>query len=132
MAQELTPKEKLEAKEADSTRPGRSYLPDVDIREDEDALFILADVPGVKQERISVDLEDGVLTIRGDVSLEDYEGLSPVYTEYSVGNFIRRFNLPSGRFEIDGIEARVASGVLEVRIPKAKQARQRKIPIQAA
>lgn len=128
-AQELTPKDKLEAQEADSTRAGRAYLPDVDIREDEGSLWLWADVPGVKQDQISVDLNEGVLTIRGDVALEDYEGLSPVYTEYAVGNFIRRFTLPTGRFDIDGIRARVSAGVLEVEIPKAKQVGQRKIPI---
>jgi HSP20 family molecular chaperone IbpA len=128
--QELAPKEKQEIKEADQVRPGRSYMPDVDIREDDRALYLWADVPGVKQDRIHVDLDDGVLTIRGEVSVDDYEGLSPLYTEYNVGNFLRRFTLPSNaRYEIDGIAARVSNGVLQIEIPKSQQARQRRIPV---
>jgi HSP20 family protein len=131
--QEITPKQKQEINEADQTRPGRYYLPDVDIREDDDALWLWADMPGVKQENISVDLDEGVLTVRGEVSLEEYEGLDPVYTEYNVGNFVRRFTLPtSSRFDTDRIAARVSAGVLEVEIPKTEQARQRRIPVQAA
>jgi HSP20 family molecular chaperone IbpA len=131
--QELTPKEKQEVKEADQVRPGRSYLPDVDIREDEGALYLWADVPGVKQDAIHVDLDDGVLTICGEISVDDYEGLSPVYTEYNVGNFLRRFTLASNNvFDIDGITARVSNGVLEVVIPKSQKTRQRRIPVAAA
>jgi HSP20 family molecular chaperone IbpA len=131
--QELTPREKQEIKEADQVRPGRSYMPDVDIREDEKSLYLWADVPGVKQDSIHVDLDDGVLTIRGDVSIADYEGLSPIYTEYNVGNFLRRFTLPANsRFDIDAITARVSTGVLHVEIPKSQQARQRRIPVAAA
>ena len=53
-----------------------------------------------------------------------------MYTEYNVGNFLRRFTLPSNaRFDVDKITARVSNGVLEVAIPKSEQARQRRIPI---
>ena len=89
--QEITPKEKQEATEAPQTKAGRYYVPDVDIREDADALWLWADIPGVKQENIAVDVDQDILTLRGDVTLEDYEGLTPVYTEYNVGNFVRRF-----------------------------------------
>jgi HSP20 family molecular chaperone IbpA len=131
--QEITPKEKQEVTEAPETKAGRYYTPDVDIREDEQALWLWADMPGVKQDNISVDLDNGTLTVRGDVTLEEYEGLVPVYTEYNVGNFVRRFTLPSSsRLDVEGISARVANGVLEVRLPKTEQARQRRIPVKAA
>jgi HSP20 family protein len=128
--QELTTREKQEVQEADQVRPGRWYMPDVDIREDDAALHLRADVPGVRQDAVQVDLDDGVLTIRGEIALDEYEGLSPIYTEYNVGNFMRRFTLPSiGRYDIEGITARVANGVLIVEIPKSQQTRQRRIPI---
>ena len=131
--QELTPREKQELKEADQVRPGRTYMPDVDISEDDKALHLWADVPGVKQDDIHLDLDDGVLTIRGDISVAEYEGLSPVYTEYNVGNFLRRFTLPSNsRFDMDEIAARVSNGVLEVEIPKSEKARQRRIPVSSS
>ena len=133
-ANELPAKEKKEVAGQDQqTRPGRYFAPDVDIREDDGALWLWADIPGVKQESISVDLDDDTLTIRGDVNLEGYEGLSPVYTEYNVGNFIRRFTLPStSRFDIARISARLSAGVLTVEVPKSEQARQRRIPVRAA
>lgn len=131
--QELTPKEKQEVSEEPQTKPGRYYEPDVDIREDETSLWLWADIPGVKQENISVDLDNGTLTIRGDVALADYEGLTPVYTEYNVGHFIRRFTLASStRFDIERVSARVSDGVLTVEIPKAQHARQRRVPVTAA
>jgi HSP20 family protein len=130
---ELSPKTKQEVQETNQTKPGRYYSPDVDIREDEDSLWLWADVPGVRPGSISVDLENDTLTIQGDVDLADYEGLTPVYTEYNVGNFLRHFTLASSsRFDVEGITARVANGVLSVQIPKAKHARQRRIPVTVA
>jgi len=130
--QELTPKEKQEVADSQQTKPGRYYSPDVDIREDETSLWLWADVPGVKPGSMSVDFENDTLTIQGDVDLADYEGLTPVYTEYNVGNFLRRFSFASsGRFDVDAISARVANGVLTVQIPKAQHARQRRIPVNA-
>lgn len=130
---ELTPREKQEAEQANQTRPGRYYLPDVDIREDEQSLWLWADVPGVRQDRVTVDLDHDTLTIRGEIDLGDYEGLTPLYTEYDVGNFFRQFTLAAGsRFDVDAISARVANGVLTVEIPKAEHARQRRIPVTGA
>ena len=80
MTQELAPKEKREAQEPERTRPGRTYVPDVDIYEDEQALWLWADMPGVGQNRVDVEVHNGVLTIRGQVSLEEYEGLTPIFT----------------------------------------------------
>jgi len=131
--QELAPKEKQEITESQQTKPGRYYAPDVDIREDENSIWVWADIPGVKQESITVDLDHDTLTIRGDVALVDYEGLTPVYTEYNVGNFVRRFTLASSaRFDVESVSARVSDGVLTVEIPKAQHARQRRIPVGAA
>ena len=94
--QELTPKEKQELQEKEQTRPGRAFVPDVDIREDENALWLWADMPGVTQEQVEVELHDNVLRLEGRVSLQEYEGLKPVYTEYNVGNYLRRFTLTNG------------------------------------
>lgn len=128
--QELELKTKQEAQDREGTRPGRTYVPDVDIREDEHALCVWADMPGVAREHVSVDLKDDVLTIRGDVSLSEYEGLEPIYTEYNVGNFTRRFALANqGAFDVTAITARMTDGVLEVRIPKAEKVKPRRIDV---
>jgi HSP20 family protein len=129
--QELAAKEKQELQEREQhTRAGRTYVPDVDIREDDQALWLWADMPGVAQDRVNVELHDGVLTIEGDVSPQDYSGLSPVYTEYNVGNFVRRFTLPHAQhFDQDNVSARLVNGVLEVKLPKAEKAKPRRVPI---
>ncbi len=130
--QELTLKEKQELQEREQTRPGRTYVPDVDIREDEHALWLWADMPGVAQDQVEVELHDNVLRIEGRVSLADYDGLRPAYTEYNVGNYQRRFTLSAGeQFDREGIEARLQHGVLEVKLPKAERAKPRRIPVTA-
>jgi len=131
--QELTPKEKQEVQGNEQVRPGRYYVPEVDIAEDADGLWLWVDMPGVDPQRVSVELEDGVLTIQGDVALQPYEGLTPLYSEYRVGNFVRRFNLSrSYEYDPDRIEAKLNDGVLAVRIPKAEKAKPRRIEVKAA
>ena len=133
MANELTPKEKQELTDREQIRPGRTYVPDVDIREDEQALWLWADMPGVEQSSVEVELHDNVLRLEGQVSTKDYDGLSPIYTEYNVGNYLRRFTLASGeRFDRDNVSARLVNGVLEVRLPKAEKAKPRRIDIAVA
>jgi HSP20 family molecular chaperone IbpA len=129
-SQSVRTQPKREATEEHS-RPGRTYVPDVDICESPEAYRIWADLPGVDESSVDVHLEQGVLAISGRVSLEDYAGLDPVCTEHNIGNFDRRFRLSS---EIDpaGIRARMVEGVLELELPKASRARPRRIPIQGA
>ncbi len=129
---ELTPKEKQEVEERNRTRPGRAFVPDVDIREDEGGMTLWAEMPGVSQENVRVDIEENVLTIEGEVEAKQYEGLRPLYTEYNVGRFLRRFTLPSsGRFNRDGVTARMSQGVLEIRLPISEAAKPRKIQVNA-
>jgi HSP20 family protein len=128
--QELTPKEKQELQEREQTRPGRTFVPDVDIAEDEHALWLWADMPGVTPDQVEVELHDNVLRLEGRVSLEGYEGLVPVHIEYNVGNYLRRFTLSNSRqFDREQIGARLTNGVLEVKLPKVEAAKPRKIPV---
>jgi HSP20 family molecular chaperone IbpA len=85
-------------------------------------------MPGVDEKNIDIDLASGVLTIEGTVALEDYKELAPVYTEYNVGNYVRRFSISSD-VDLDAIKARMANGVLELELPKAEKARPRKISV---
>jgi len=129
---ELQPKEKQELQDREQTRPGRTYVPDVDIREDEHALWLWADMPGVEQDSVEVELHDNTLRLEGQVSLRDYEGLTPLYTEYNVGNYQRRFTLTNAQhFDAEQISARLVNGVLEVKLPKAERAKPRRIPVTA-
>jgi HSP20 family molecular chaperone IbpA len=126
--QELSVRNKQELKGEEHTRAGRAYLPDVDICETQDSLWLWADMPGVDEGSIEVKLADGVLSIEGRVSLQYYENLAPVYTEYNVGNYLRRFTVSSD-IAADHIKARMANGVLEVELPKAESAKPRRIPV---
>jgi HSP20 family protein len=126
--QELSVRNKQELKGEEHTRAGRTYLPDVDICETQDSLWLWADMPGADEGSIEVQLADGVLSIEGRVSLQDYEDLAPVYTEYNVGNYLRRFTVSSD-LDADRIKARMANGVLEVELPKAEHAKPRRISV---
>lgn len=113
---------------AEGTRPGRTYRPNVDIGETRDAVWMTVDLPGVDEKTVQVDLEDGVLTIQARVDAEEYRDLTPVYSEYNVGNFERTFRL-SSRIDSNAIQARIEHGVLHLTLPRAEAARPRSIAI---
>jgi HSP20 family protein len=126
--QERNVREKQETRD-EVTRAGRTYVPSVDIFETEDALHVWAEMPGVDEQSLNVHLADGVLTIEGQVDLKEYEELAPRYTEYNVGNYVRRFTL-SNDVDTDRIAARMKHGVLSIDIPKAERAKPRRIQVQ--
>jgi HSP20 family protein len=90
--QEIVTKEKQQVQGTEQTRPGRYFMPDVDICENDDGLRLWADMPGVLEKDVDVVLKNGVLTITGTVSTASYEKLAPLYTEYNIGNYIRQLD----------------------------------------
>lgn len=131
MSQELSIKsERTPAEAHEATRPVRTFVPKVDINETEDALWLWADLPGVREDSLDIQLDHRRLSIEGRVSADGYTDLSPVYTEYNVGSFVRSFEL-SDEIDSSKIEARLADGVLQLRLPKSERARPRQIPIHA-
>ena len=131
MTDSMTVREKQELKEQEATRPGRIYQPDVDVAENQDKLLLWADMPGVDEKSISVTLDDGELTIEGRVAVDDYADLRPLYTEYNVGDYVRRVRV-STDIDVERLEARVVNGVLEIELPKAERVKARKIEVKAA
>lgn len=130
MAKDLTVKEELRPTENEPVRPGRTYLPGVDIRETEEALWLWADVPGVAEDSLEVRLEEGKLHIEGRVGVEDYARLRPLYTEYNVGNFVRTFRI-NPDIDSERISAKLANGVLQLELPKSSRARPRRVAVTA-
>ena len=126
--QELEVQRKQEVTGEENTRPGRHYHPDVDIYETRESLWLWADMPSVDGRQLSVNLADGMLTIEGGVGVDDYKDLEPVYTEYNVGNYLRRFTISSD-IDVERIRASVTNGVLELELPKAERAKPRRIEI---
>jgi len=68
--------------------------------------------------------------LQGEVLLDDYKGLTPVYTEYNVGHYSRRFTLSEDiQIDPDRITARMSDGVLELQVPKVERAKPRRITV---
>lgn len=121
---------KPEHSQDEHTRPGRTYTPSVDICETADSLWLRADMPGVDENSLEVSVANGLLSIEGWVSVKEYENLQPVYTEYNIGNYSRRFTL-SNEIDTNRITAKMVNGVLELELPKAEKAKPRQITISA-
>jgi HSP20 family molecular chaperone IbpA len=89
-------------------------------------------MPGVTAEQVGLHLDENTLLLEGRVSLDAYSGLTPAYTEYLVGDYVRRFTLPDAAYyDREHITARLENGVLEVKLPKAEVAKPRKIAVSA-
>ena len=127
--QELQVQQKQEvAKPQESTRPMRAFSPTTDIFETDEALTMLLEMPGVDRENIEISVENGVLTVEGKINFSKYEGLQPVYSEYNIGPFRRTFRI-SSRIDQDKIKAEMQSGVITLVLPKAEEAKPRRIEI---
>lgn len=110
-------------------RSAQSFSPAVDIVENEKAYLLKAEVPGLAPENIDVQVENDVLTVRGERKYENEEergGYRRV--ERSYGSFARSFMLPKGT-KPEAIEAEVEHGVLTVTIPKVAAATARKVEV---
>ena len=107
------------------------WTPVCDVIEREDEIVITAELPGVKDEDIDIDVSEGMLVISGarerseEVSEDHFRRI-----ERSYGSFRRSFPLPAG-VEPDSVTAGIAYGVLRVRIPKPKAPKSRKVAIDA-
>ena len=127
---EAKPKQKVERRD-ETTRPGTYFQPAVDIFETKDELLLVADMPGVPPDGVDVGLEGDELSIEGRVRSGEYDGLKPLYVEYGVGGYHRRFTLGE-MIDRDGIKAQMKNGVLVLKLPKAERARARRIAVDAA
>lgn len=114
--------------ENETTVPVRVFVPTADIYETQDSLIVYLEMPGVDKTQVSIRVEDGVLHVEGQLDFERYEGLHPLYTEYNVGHYSRKFRLPN-QIEIAKIAAEMKEGVLMVTLPKVEQAKPRTIQI---
>jgi HSP20 family protein len=126
---ELQPKVKEESPAvAERVRPGRVFLPAVDIFETPEALVLVADMPGVSGDRVSLDLKDNHLIISGAIFAPLGEGETLVSQEYATGDYYREFHLGE-LIDKTRIEASMHDGVLKLVLPKAERAKPRKIEV---
>jgi len=110
----------------------RALWPAVDIEETAEGYVLTADVPGLSPEQIDINVEDGVLTFKGERKAERKEDKDG-YRRYerSFGSFHRSFVLPKG-VDAAGVEAQVEHGQLTVRVPKPAQAQPRRVAVKAS
>ncbi|MDR3038082.1 MAG: Hsp20/alpha crystallin family protein [Candidatus Adiutrix sp.] len=129
MSPELNIREKQEVAvgAAESTHDQAMFSPVVDIWETDEGLRLVADLPGVTPEDLSVDLSGGTLTISGRVPAPP-AGRKALLTEYEVGTFYRQFALSEG-LDQSGITAALKDGVLELTLPRLAPTQPRKIEI---
>lgn len=116
--------QKTEAAPVERVAPARTIAPLVDIYETADAMFVVADLPGVDQAALSVEMKDDLLTLRGDRRAQgDGDPWRAIYE--------RSFRLPPG---VDGEKVKAAwkDGVLTLELPKPERLKPRKIDVRVA
>lgn len=108
---------------------GGQWLPEVDISEEKDRILVKADLPGMRQEEIDVEVSDGVLTIKGERKRESETKEGKTYrVERSYGSFLRSFTLPAG-VDAAKVNAAYKNGVLEITLPKLAEAKAKQIKV---
>jgi len=109
--------------------PARSWIPAMDLVETDDHFVLRADLPGMSESDVSIELEENILTVSGERKAEHEERKEGYYrVERSSGAFRRTLTLPEG-VDADAITAQFDKGVLEVRVPKPEQRKPRKVQI---
>jgi HSP20 family molecular chaperone IbpA len=114
----------------EETRSQEQYItPPVDIYETQEGLVVKADLPGVAKDSMDVRVENNLLTIRANAA--HVAPGDPIYREYELANFFRQFEL-NERVDQSKISAELNHGVLTINLPKAEEAKPRKIDVKIA
>lgn len=105
-----------------------AILPPVDVWEDDGAITLCADMPGVTRDALNVRVDGETLTIEGEAKLDAPANMEPVYVEVTSPRYRRSFIL-SRELASDKIKAKMENGVLTLNIPKSEEAKPRRIEI---
>jgi HSP20 family molecular chaperone IbpA len=105
-----------------------ALLPPIDVYEDETGITLIADLPGVSKERLGVKVNGDNLLIEGDIAVPAPQDMELLYAEMPASSYRRSFIL-SRELDSSKIEANLKDGVLKLRIPKAEEAKPRRIEI---
>ncbi len=130
MSQEVARQEGREITETGKDRMAMSFTPAVDIFETNGTTVIMADMPGVAPDDVDVTLERQVLTLQGKVRPHAPEGYRRLSTEYREGDYVRVFTL-SDEVDQSKIKADFKHGVLRLELPRAPEAKPKKIKVRA-
>jgi len=113
---------------AEQMGPGLVFTPSVDIFETVDEITLLADMPGVSSDKLTIDLRENILTLTGEVAPFEGANEEDVLIEYDVGKYHRQFSL-SSVIDQGKIDAKLNDGVLRLTLPKVEEVKPRKIEI---
>ena len=122
--------EKTRSARSDKGTEEVTLLPPVNVVEDSHGIVLTADLPGVPKDGLLLQVEADTLTIEGEVRLEMPEGMEASHAEVSLPRFRRVFTL-SKELDSEKVGAEFLNGVLTLRIPKAEEARPRRIEVKA-
>lgn len=120
---------KREDKNIEKTRELYEATPAVDIYENEDEILLHADMPGVVKDNISVNIDNGTLSLSGVRKLAS-KGIAN-WEEFSDVEYIRSFSVPQ-TIDVERVEAELKDGVLRLHLPKSEAAKPRQIEIKTA
>lgn len=127
---EMQVREKQAVRQAgEPTTAERYFVPAVDIYETEEAVTVLADMPGVAKDGVEIRLEDDTLTIKGTKGGNGGKDERMLLKEFESGHYLRRFTMAEV-IDQAKIEATMADGVLTLKLPKVEPAKPRKIVVQ--
>ena len=106
-----------------------AWAPPVDIAEEKDRILITAELPGFKPDEISIQTENGMLTLSGERRFEKETNDKAFHrVERSYGRFVRSFSLPNN-VDRERVQARFVDGLLQIELPKREDAKPRTIKI---
>jgi len=111
--------------------PKQALAPAVDIAESESGITVVADMPGVAKDRLTIKVEGDNLTIEGQAQVDVPENIELLHSEVRSPYFRRSFTL-SRDLDPAGIEASLKNGVLQMHIPKSEEARPKRIDVKIA
>jgi HSP20 family protein len=113
---------------AEQTRPGLVFTPNVDIFETDEEITLLADMPGVSSDNLTIDLKENILTLTGEAASFGATDEETIMIEYQTGKYYRQFNL-SSIIDQSKIDAKLNDGVLRLSLPKVEKAKPRQIQV---
>jgi HSP20 family molecular chaperone IbpA len=102
--------------------------PDVDIYENREGLDLFANLPGVRQGDLRIEVDDKTLTIQGEISIDMPESMQSLYADVRSTRYQRAFTL-SSELDAAGINASLVNGLLKLHIPKREEVKPRRIEV---
>lgn len=119
------------ATEETAREASEALRPPVDIFEDAEGITLMADMPGVSRDRLTIQVDQDNLLIEGDAQIRMPDGMQALYADVRTTRYRRSFALSSD-LETDKIDATLKDGVLTLRVPKRPELRPRRIEVRTA